>query len=81
MSFTAGELVSELLEYDGGRRVTAYVPAAAPEAVVFAGDGQLITSWGGALEDADLPHTMIVGPYRLEDETLQIGRASCRERV
>ena len=35
-----------MLEFDGGRQVTAYVPAAAPEAVVFAGDGRLIASWG-----------------------------------
>ena len=49
MSSTAGKLVTEVLAYDGGREVTAYVPAAAPEAIVFAGDGQLITSSGGAL--------------------------------
>lgn len=51
----AGRLVTERFEYDGGRQVTAYVPLAPPEAVVFAGDGQLITSWGGALESAHLP--------------------------
>jgi hypothetical protein len=44
MSSTAGEFITETLEYDGGRQVTAYIPAAAAEAVVFAGDGQLITS-------------------------------------
>ena len=42
-------LVTETLEYDGGRQVTGYVPAAAAEAVVFAGDGELISSWGGVL--------------------------------
>ncbi len=63
MSSTAGELVTEVLEYDGGRPVTAYIPAAAPEAIVFAGDGQLITSWGAALETADLPATMIIGAH------------------
>src|SRR4030095_8818240 len=47
-------------------------PVAAPEAIVFAGDGQLITSWGAALEAADLPPTMIVGVHRLEDETLRL---------
>ena len=36
----AGELVTETLEYDGGRQVTVYVPPDPPEAVVFAGDGQ-----------------------------------------
>ena len=40
---TAGELVTESLEYDGGRQVTVYVPSDPPEAVVFAGDGQLIS--------------------------------------
>jgi enterochelin esterase-like enzyme len=72
MSSTAGEFVTEVLEYDGGRQVTAYVPAAAPEAIVFAGDGQLITSWGRALAAADLPPTMIVGAHRPADETLRL---------
>src|SRR6202000_990078 len=68
----AGELVSERFDYDGGRKVTAYVPPAAPEAIVFAGDGQLITSWAGLLEAADLPSTMIIGAHRADDETLRI---------
>ena len=68
----AGQLVSERFDYDGGRVVTAYVPSAAPEAIVFAGDGQLITSWVDVLETADLPATMIVGAHRLDDETLRI---------
>jgi enterochelin esterase-like enzyme len=67
-----GQLVTERFDYDGGRLVTAYVPPTAPEAIVFAGDGQLITSWGGALERADLPPTMVVGAHRLEDEILRI---------
>lgn len=29
MSSTAGRFITETLEYDGGRQVTAYVPAAA----------------------------------------------------
>ena len=72
MSSTAGEFITETLEYDGGRQVTAYVPAAAAEAVVFAGDGQLIASWGEVLEAADLPPTMIIGAHRVEDETLRL---------
>lgn len=72
MSSTAGEFITETLEYDGGRQVTAYVPAAAAEAVVFAGDGQSITSWGEVLEAADLPPTMIIGAHRVEDETLRL---------
>jgi enterochelin esterase-like enzyme len=72
MSPTLGQFVTERLEYDGGRQVTAYVPPAAPEAIVFAGDGQLIASWGGVLEAADLPPTMIIGAHRLEDEALRL---------
>jgi pimeloyl-ACP methyl ester carboxylesterase len=68
----AGEFVTETLEYDGGRQVTAYVPAAAAEAVVFAGDGHLVPSWAAALEAADLPPTMIVGAHRVGDETLRL---------
>jgi len=64
----AGELVTETFEYDGGRQVTVYVPPDPPEAVVFAGDGQLISQWGGYLEAADVPPTMIVGAYRTADE-------------
>jgi enterochelin esterase-like enzyme len=64
----AGELVTETLEYDGGRQVTVYVPPDPPQAVVFAGDGQLISQWGGYLEAADVPPTMIVGAYRTSDE-------------
>jgi pimeloyl-ACP methyl ester carboxylesterase len=68
MSSIAGELVTETLGYDGGRQVTVYIPPGPPEAVVFAGDGQLIPHWGGVLEAAGLPSTMIVGVHRLADE-------------
>ena len=57
----AGEFVIETFEYDGGRQVTVYVPPDPPEAVVFAGDGQGISQWGGYLAAADVPSTMIVG--------------------
>lgn len=67
-----GHLITETLGYDGGRQVTAYVPAAPPEAIVFAGDGQLIAPWGSALEAADLPPTMLVGAHRIGDETLRL---------
>jgi hypothetical protein len=69
-----GDLVTASFDYDGGRQVTVYVPADGPEAVVFAGDGQLISHWGGYLEAADLPPTMIVGAYRTDekDETVRI---------
>ena len=68
----AGEIVSETFNYDGGRQVTVYVPPAPPEAIVFAGDGQLISQWGETLEAADLPPTMIVGAHRVADETLRL---------
>jgi enterochelin esterase-like enzyme len=69
MSFIAGQLVNETFEYDGGRQVTVYVPPESPESVVFAGDGQLISRWGGVLEAADLRSTMIVGAHRADDDT------------
>lgn len=67
-----GDLVTETLDYDGGRDVTVYVPADPPEAIVFAGDGQLIAPWGSLLETADVPPTMVVGAHRLDDETLRL---------
>jgi enterochelin esterase-like enzyme len=72
MSSIAGELVTETLGYDGGRQVTVYVPPSPPEAVVFAGDGQLTSQWGGELEAADVSPTMIVGVHRPADETLRL---------
>lgn len=68
----AGELVTETFDYDGGRQVTVYVPPGKPEAIVFAGDGQLITQWGGMLEAADVPATMIAGAHRVTDEMLRL---------
>ena len=67
-----GELITETFDYDGGREVTVYVPPGPPEAVVFAGDGQLISRWGGVLETAYVPPTMIVGVHRLADERLRL---------
>ena len=72
MSSIDGELVTESFEYDSGRQVSVYVPPEPPEAVVFAGDGQLISQWGGVLEASDVPPTMIVGAHRLVDETLRL---------
>jgi enterochelin esterase-like enzyme len=69
MSSNAGALVTETLEYDGGRQVTAYVPPETPQAVVFAGDGQLISRWGAVLNAAaNVPPTMLVAAHRLADE-------------
>ncbi|KAH8897140.1 putative esterase [Thozetella sp. PMI_491] len=67
-----GKLITETLDYDGGREVTVYIPIDPPTAVVFAGDGQLISQWGSELEATGLPSTMIVGTHRLEDETRRL---------
>jgi enterochelin esterase-like enzyme len=67
-----GNLVTATLDYDGGRDVTVYVPPEPPGSVVFAGDGQLVSQWGGVLEAAGLPPTMIVGVHRAADETLRL---------
>ena len=72
----SGEFVTETFDYDGGRQVSVYVPPTPAEAVVFAGDGQLISSWGSVLESADVPPTMIVGVHRLADETLRLQECS-----
>ena len=72
-SSITGEFVTEMFaNYDGGRPVTVYVPPVPPEAVVFAGDGQLISQWGGVLEAAGVPPTMIVNTHRLDDEMLRL---------
>jgi enterochelin esterase-like enzyme len=74
----AGDLVTEAFDYDGGRQVSVYVPPDPVAAVVFAGDGQLISHWGGHLEAADVPPTMIVGAHRTDadDEMVRIGEYS-----
>jgi pimeloyl-ACP methyl ester carboxylesterase len=72
MSSTRGEIVTETFQYDGGRQVSAYVPGEPPEAIVFAGDGQLIAPWGDVIATAGGPSTMIVGVHRLADETLRL---------
>lgn len=62
------EVVSEVFGYDGGRRVTVYVPDGVPEAIVYAGDGELISQWGADLEAADVPRTIVVGVHHIDDE-------------
>jgi enterochelin esterase-like enzyme len=69
---TTGKLITKMFNYDGGRQVTVYIPPVPPEVVVFAGDGQLISQWGGVLEAANVPPTMIVGTHRLDDEMLRL---------
>ncbi len=69
---STGEIVTKTFNYDGGRQVTVYVPPNPPEAIVFAGDGQMISPWGETLEAAELPLTMIVGAHSVVDETLRL---------
>lgn len=74
----AGAFVTETFRYEDERQVTVYVPPVPPEAIVFAGDGQLISQWGRFLEAADVPSTMIVGVHRVADETLRLHEYSPR---
>jgi enterochelin esterase-like enzyme len=74
----SGHFVTETFDYDGGRQVTVYVPPDPPESVVFTGDGQVLSRWGGLLEAAAVPPTMIVGVHRLADETLRLHEYSPR---
>jgi enterochelin esterase-like enzyme len=68
----SGEFITETFDYDGGRQVTVYVPPAPPEAIVFTGDGQVLSSWAADLEGTEVPTTMVVGVHRLADETLRL---------
>ena len=73
MTFGAGKLITERFAFDGGRSVTAYVPPRPPQAVVFAGDGQLIAQWGEFLnESIGVPPTLVVGVHRADDETVRL---------
>ena len=69
---SAGEFVTETFDYDDGRPVTVYIPPDPPEAIVFAGDGEMIARWGTLLETADVSPTMIVGVHRAADERLRL---------
>jgi enterochelin esterase-like enzyme len=68
----SGEFITETLEYDGGRQVTVYVPPDPPEVMVYAGDGQVLTSWAADFEGADVPAAMVVGVHRPADETIRL---------
>lgn len=67
-------LVTKRFAYDGGRNVTVSIPSSPPEAIVYAGDGQLIASWGDCLQTDTIPPTMIVGVHRTsaQDEMVRI---------
>ena len=68
----SGEFITETFDYDGGRQVTAYVPRHPSEAIVFAGDGQVLTPWAADLGETDVPATMVVGVHRVADETQRL---------
>ena len=52
-----------------GAQVTAYVPARAPEGVVFAGDGGWQASrLAAALDGAEVPSTLVVAVHWLADD-------------
>src|SRR5437588_12434579 len=73
MSPTAGQLVTETFNYDGGRQVTVYVSPAPAESIVFAGDGGWhISRLGEVLEAANVPSTMIVGVHGLADDDARL---------
>jgi enterochelin esterase-like enzyme len=69
MSPMAGELVTEALDYDGGRSITVYVPPRPPEAVVFAADGAWhISRLSEVVDGVSGPSTMIVGVHGRPDD-------------
>jgi enterochelin esterase-like enzyme len=67
-----GSFVTEMFDYDGGRQVTVYVPPGPAEGIVFAGDGELVATWGAELEGTDVAATMVVGVHHCADETLRL---------
>lgn len=68
MTSTASKLITETLDYDGGRGVTVYVPPDPTDSVVYAADGQWHTQrLNEGLTAAGARSTMIVGVHGLED--------------
>jgi enterochelin esterase-like enzyme len=67
-----GEFVTETLDYDGGRQVTVYVPPRRAQAIVLAGDGEALSSWGADLATSGAPATMVVGVHRHPEETIRL---------
>jgi enterochelin esterase-like enzyme len=65
----AGQLVTETLDFDGGRGVTVYVPPEPATAAVFMGDGQTTAQWARGLGPRHARTTLIVGVHRCADET------------
>jgi enterochelin esterase-like enzyme len=64
--------MTDTTEFENERKVTVYIPPTAPEAIVFAGDGQRLAEWGCSLEHATVPPTMIVGVHSPTNETMRL---------
>ena len=64
--------MTSTFEFDGGRKVTVYIPPTPPEAIVFAGDGQRIAEWGRCLEKPEVLSTIVVGVHSVTDERLRL---------
>jgi enterochelin esterase-like enzyme len=63
-----GRIVDRVLPFDGGRRVSVYLPSTPPTAIVFAGDGPSVAHWGELLHTAHTPPTAVVAVDGLSDE-------------
>lgn len=72
MASLNGELVTETLDFDGGRQITVYLPPDPPDSIVFCGDGQSTPRWASVLEAAEMRSTMIVGTHGLADEMARL---------
>ena len=70
-----GRIVTEQLDYDGGRAVTAYLPDHA-DSVVYATDGGGVKGYAASLESSGIITTAIVGVHGLADETQRLAEYS-----
>ncbi len=65
----SARLVTEALEYDNGRQVTAFVPPMAADAIVYAADGGWhVERLADALDSAGIRSTMVVAVHGLDDD-------------
>jgi enterochelin esterase-like enzyme len=66
---SAGELVTETLDHDGGRGITVFVPPEPADAIVYAADGQWhIERLVETLSGAGARSTMVVGVHGMPDD-------------
>jgi enterochelin esterase-like enzyme len=76
VSASPGRIITETLPFDGGRRVSVYLPSDSPTAIVFAGDGHSVAEWGDLLNAPQTPPTAIVGIHGLSDERQRLDEYS-----